>query len=194
MILVLLTSRSILDAPLESGERPGLDIAGAILSALGIGLFVFGILLAGTYGWWKARHIFVIGGIETSPFGLSPTPVFITGGILILLIFALWERHLIAHGKSPLVRLDVLRNRRIRSGLFVQMVQNTLFAGFLFSIALFLQIVLGLNAMQTGYHLPPSFHTALNRLNGCIQACNFNSSKAYYSGRTAYIYSRASSG
>lgn len=51
----------------------------------------------------------------------------------------------------------MLRNRRIRSGLFVQMVQNTLFAGFLFSMALFLQIVLGLNAMQTGFiYLPLS--------------------------------------
>lgn len=157
VIIVLLASRSILDAPLETGEKPKLDIAGAILSALGIGLFVFGILLAGTYGWWKARHTYEIGGIEISPFGLSPTPVFITSGIIVLLIFALWERHLIANGKSPLVRLDVLKNRRIRSGFFVQMVQNTLFAGFLFSMALFLQIVLGLNAMQTGFiYLPLS--------------------------------------
>ncbi len=157
VIIVLLTSRSIIDAVLESGERPKLDIVGSILSALGIGLFVFGILLAGTYGWWKASQPFFIGGIEISPYGLSPTPVFIAGGVLILLIFALWERHLIAHGKTPLVRLDVLRNRRIRSGIFVQMVQNTIFAGFLFSMALFLQIVLGLNAMQTGFiYLPLS--------------------------------------
>ncbi len=157
VIIVLLTSRSIIDAVLESGERPKLDIVGSILSALGIGLFVFGILLAGTYGWWKASQPFFIGGIEISPFGLSPTPVFIAGGVLILLIFALWERHLIAHGKTPLVRLDVLRNRRIRSGIFVQMVQNTIFAGFLFSMALFLQIVLGFNAMQTGFiYLPLS--------------------------------------
>lgn len=157
VLLVLWTSKSIIDATLESGERPQMDIVGSILSALGIGLFVFGILLAGKYGWWKARQPFVIGGIEISPFGLSPTPLFIAGGILILLIFALWERRIIAHGKTPLVRLDVLRNRRIRSGLFVQMVQNTIFAGFLFSMALFLQIVLGLSAMQTGFiYLPLS--------------------------------------
>lgn len=157
VLLILWISKSIIDAPLESGERPQMDIIGSIISALGIGFFVFGILLAGKYGWWKARQLFVIGGIEISPFGLSPTPLFIAGGIIILLIFAIWERRIIAHGKTPLVRLDVLRNRRIRSGLFVQMVQNTLFAGFLFSMALFLQIVLGLNAMQTGFvYLPLS--------------------------------------
>jgi hypothetical protein len=157
VLLVLLISRSIIDAPLASGERPQLDVVGSIISALGIGFFVFGILLAGKYGWWKARQLFVIGGIEISPFGLSPTPLFIAGGVLILLIFALWERHIIARGGAPLVRLDILKDRRIRSGLFVQMVQNTLFAGFLFSMALFLQIVLGLNAMQTGFtYLPLS--------------------------------------
>jgi len=157
VLLVLLTSRYILDAPLEPGKRPQMDIVGSIISALGIGFFVFGILLAGKYGWWKARQIFVIGGIEISLFGLSPTPLFIAGGVIILLIFALWERHITAQGRMPLVRLDVLKDRRIKSGLFVQMVQNTLFGGFLFSMALFLQIVLGLNAMQTGFvYLPLS--------------------------------------
>ena len=157
VLLILWTSRYILDAPLEPGEKPKMDIVGSIISALGIGLFVFGILLAGTYGWWKARNIFVIGGIEIFLFGLSPTPLFIAGGAIMLLIFALWERHITAQGGTPLVRLDVLKDRRIKSGLFVQMVQNTLFGGFLFSMALFLQIVLGLNAMQTGFvYLPLS--------------------------------------
>ena len=58
VLLVLLLSRYILDAPLETEEKPRLDIVGSIISALGMGLIVFGILLAGTYGWWKARHPF----------------------------------------------------------------------------------------------------------------------------------------
>lgn len=114
VLLILWFSQYILDAPLEPGERPLLDIVGSILSALGIGLFVFGILLAGTYGWWEARRSFFIGGIEISPFGLSPTPLFIAGGVVILLIFALWEHYVSAHGGTPLVRLDVLRDSRIK--------------------------------------------------------------------------------
>ncbi|AKB78871.1 transmembrane efflux protein [Methanosarcina horonobensis HB-1 = JCM 15518] len=157
VIIVLLLSRYILDAPLETEEKPRLDVVGTILSALGMGLIVFGILLAGTYGWWKARQPFYIGGIEISPFGLSPTPVFILAGIIILLCFALWERHVITRGKMPLIRLDVLRDRGVTSGIFVQMVQTLLFGGFLFSMALFFQIALGLNAMQTGFlYLPLS--------------------------------------
>ena len=157
VIIVLLLSRRILDAPLETEERPKLDIVGTILSALGLGLIVFGVLLAGTYGWWKARQPYYIGEIEISPFGLSPTPVFIFVGGIILLCFALWERHVINKGKMPLIRLDVLRDWGVTSGVFVQMIQTLLFGGFLFSMALFFQISLGLNAMQTGFlYLPLS--------------------------------------
>jgi MFS family permease len=157
VVIVLLLSRYILDAPLETEEKPRLDIVGSILSALGMGFIVFGVLLAGTYGWWKARQPFSIGGIEISPFGLSPTPVFILAGGIILLCFALWERYVISMGKTPLIRLDVLRDRGVTSGVFVQMVQTLLIGGFLFSMALFFQIALGLNAMQTGFlYLPLS--------------------------------------
>lgn len=157
VLIVLLLSRYILDAPLETEEKPKLDIVGSIISALGMGFIVFGILLAGDYGWWEARHIFSIGGIEISPLGLSPTPVFILAGIIILLCFALWEHHVIILGRMPLVRLDVLKDRRITSGIFVQMAQTTLIGGFLFSMALFLQIALGFDAMQTGFlYLPLS--------------------------------------
>lgn len=45
VLLILWTSRYILDAPLESEERPRMDIVGSIISALGIGFFVLGILL-----------------------------------------------------------------------------------------------------------------------------------------------------
>lgn len=57
----------------------------------------------------------------------------------------------------PLIRLDVLRDRGVTSGVFTQMIQTLLFGGFLFSMALFFQIALGLNAMQTGFlYLPLS--------------------------------------
>ncbi|KKH93626.1 MFS transporter [Methanosarcina sp. 1.H.T.1A.1] len=157
VLIVLALSRYILDAPLEADEKPKLDIVGSILSALGMGFIVFGILLAGTYGWWNARQTFSIAGIDISPFGLSPTPLFIATGGVILLGFAAWERHIITSGGMPLVRLDVLRDRRVTSGILIQLVQTLLFGGFLFSMALFLQIVLGLNAIQTGFvYLPLS--------------------------------------
>ena len=57
----------------------------------------------------------------------------------------------------PLIRLDVLRDRGVTSGVFTQTAQTLLFGGFLFSMALFFQVALGLNAIQTGFlYLPLS--------------------------------------
>ena len=47
--IILLLTRRIADAPVE--KRPHLDVVGAVLSAAGLGLFVFGVLKTGEWGW-----------------------------------------------------------------------------------------------------------------------------------------------
>src|SRR6266567_2970816 len=46
---ILLLTRKIADAPVE--KQPKLDVIGAVLSALGLGLFVFGVLRSAEWGW-----------------------------------------------------------------------------------------------------------------------------------------------
>src|SRR5262245_64217115 len=46
---ILVASRVIRDAPVE--ERPTLGVIGAVLSAAGIAVVVFGVLLGGAWGW-----------------------------------------------------------------------------------------------------------------------------------------------
>lgn len=59
----------------------------------------------------------------------------------------------------------MFRDRGVTSGAFVQMVQTLLIGGFLFSMALFFQITLGLNSMQTGFlYLPLSIPLLIARL------------------------------
>src|SRR6266567_2354979 len=50
---ILVLARKIADAPVT--ERPKLDLVGAALSALGLGLFVFGVLRSGEWGWIQPR-------------------------------------------------------------------------------------------------------------------------------------------
>src|SRR5262249_18024861 len=45
VLVILLLTRRIADAPAE--ERPRFDVVGAVLSALGLGLLVFGVLRSG---------------------------------------------------------------------------------------------------------------------------------------------------
>src|SRR5207248_2807649 len=48
VIGILLLARRIADAPSE--KRPQLDVVGAVLSALGLALMVFGVLRSGEWG------------------------------------------------------------------------------------------------------------------------------------------------
>lgn len=167
VIAVLWLSRQILDAPVAPGERPALDLVGTALSALGMASIVYGILLAGTYGWWWARTPFSLAGIPFNPFGLSPTPVFIGAGLVVLICFLAWERHVIDAGGEPLVHVSLLRERHFTSGMGVQIVQTMVMGGLLFAMSLFFQIALGLSAMQTGFlYLPLSIPLLVASLGG----------------------------
>src|SRR5262249_56622838 len=53
VLIILGLTRRIADTPPEQGAR--LDLAGTVLSALGLGLIVYGILRAGTWGFVQAK-------------------------------------------------------------------------------------------------------------------------------------------
>ncbi len=53
VLVILVLTRRIADAPVE--ERPQLDVVGAVLSALGLALLVFGVLRSGEWGWIQPK-------------------------------------------------------------------------------------------------------------------------------------------
>ena len=53
VLVILLLARRISDAPVVSPPR--LDVVGAVLSALGLGLLVFGVLRSGEWGWIQPK-------------------------------------------------------------------------------------------------------------------------------------------
>src|SRR6476659_6454720 len=53
VIVILVVARRIADAPVA--KRPRLDVVGAVLSALGLALFVFGVLRTGEWGWIQPK-------------------------------------------------------------------------------------------------------------------------------------------
>ena len=73
---ILLLTRRIADAPVE--ERPQLDVVGAVLSALGLGAVVFGVLRSGEWGWILPK------ADGPSWAGLSPTVWLVLAGLLSL--------------------------------------------------------------------------------------------------------------
>jgi MFS family permease len=153
VIGILLMTRRIQDA--APGVRARLDLVGVVLSALGLGLAVFGVLRSGEWGWVTAK--------PDAPdlLGISATVWLVLAGLIVLRVFLWWESRMVERGREPLVDLDLLRNARLVGGLTMFFFQFLLQAGLFFTIPLFLSVALGLSALDTGVRLLPLSVTLL---------------------------------
>ncbi len=145
---ILATTRFIDDAP-RSGSKPRLDYVGTALSASALGIMVLGVLQSSTWGWVKPKDS------PIEPFGLSLTMFVIAFGGVLLWSFVRWEQHREATGKDPLVHLDLTKIPTLRAGLYGLFSQNLILMGVFFVIPLYLQLVLGLDALETGIKMLP---------------------------------------
>lgn len=153
VIAILLLSRR-LDAEVPE-KKVHLDLVGTALSALGLGLIVFGILRSGTWGFVRPKQ----GGPEW--IGLSPTIWLILAGGTVIWLFATWENRVIARGGEPLVDPAILRAKTLRAGLNSFFFQYLLQGGLFFAMPLFLSVALGLSAIETGVRLLPLSFTLI---------------------------------
>ncbi len=153
VLVILGLTRRIADTPAEKGAR--LDAIGTVLSALGLGLVVYGILRSGTWGFVQPK--------PGAPawLGLSPVIWLILSGGIVLRIFLWWENHRLARGHAALVDPAMLRNPTLRSGLTAFFFQYFLQSGLFFAVPLFLSVALGLSAIATGVRLLPLSLTLL---------------------------------
>ena len=153
VIVILMLTRRVADTPADRDVK--LDLVGTALSAAGLGLFVYGVLRSGSWGFVQPK--------PNAPewLGLSPVIWLMTAGAGVLLMFLRWEDHLIAQGKEPLINLPRLRNPVLRGGLIAFMFQYMLQAGLFFVVPLFLSVALGLSAIATGVRLLPLSLTLL---------------------------------
>ncbi len=134
---VLLSSGLLTDAP-PVEPKPKLDVVGVVLSALGLGLLVFGVLQTTDRGWSDPVILLLIGG-----------------GVAVLGGFVRWIRRREANGEPVLVHPSIFRHRAIGAGLPVLSTQTFAQAGLLFLIPVFTQSVLGFDAFETGLTLLP---------------------------------------
>ncbi len=132
-----------------------IDWVGVILSALGLGLVVLGLLQAGTWGLVFPSGALTIGGTEITPFGFSVVPFIIAAGVVLLLVFLRWEHRVIDRGGTPLMHPALLRRLQLRNGLVMLIAQQTVIGGVFFVIPIYLQYVLLKNSFETGLKLAP---------------------------------------
>ncbi len=131
--IVLSQIRLVKDIP-YTGDRH-VDVVGSILSVLGMGGVVLGILV------WQEGGDYVV--------------LLIAIGSVALFAFARWlvRRH--REGKVTVLDPDLFRLPNFRLGISGQTMQNVTLGGAMIALPIFLQIKLEYTAMQTGLSLAP---------------------------------------
>ncbi|MFI9186307.1 MFS transporter [Streptomyces goshikiensis] len=127
-VIILLSRR--LEDPLPPDPTRSFDTTGAVLSAAGLILVVMGILAADDSLWL--------------------TLALLALGALVLLGFFRSVRAKERAGKEPLLSTALFRDRTSNLGLVTQNVQWLLLMGSSFTVAAYLQVVRGYDAVQTG--------------------------------------------
>ncbi len=154
VIFILLLRGRLAQAPAPA-RRPQLDIVGVALSSAGLGLVVFAILRSSVWGFVKPRSSLTINGTEIEPLGFSVVPFMVLGGLALLWAFGAWEGRRARLGHDQLLDTALLQISRLRAGLGTLVGQQLVLMGTFFVIPVYLQVVLGLDAFETGKRLLP---------------------------------------
>jgi EmrB/QacA subfamily drug resistance transporter len=131
--VVLSGIRLVKDVP-YTGER-GIDIPGAILSVIGMGGVVLGILV------WQE--------------GGESVAILIAVGALAIAAMTWWLLRQKRLGKRALLDVDLFRSPHYRLGISQQMLQQLALGGAMIVLPIFFQMVLEYNAMKSGLSIAP---------------------------------------
>lgn len=153
MVVVLLFSGRIIDALVASKVK--LDIWSVVLSASGMALLVFGVLQSRSWGWVRPLGAPEINGHTITPLGISMVAYLILAGVIVLKLFYDRQVRLAARGKQPLLNVSMFKLPVLRSGLSMFTAQFFTIAALFFIIPVYLQTILGYNALETGLKLVP---------------------------------------
>ncbi|WP_338931659.1 MFS transporter [Streptomyces netropsis] len=153
VLAILVLARRIADAP--TGERRRIDLVGAVLSALGLGIFVYGVLRSDEWGWFQPKPD------APSWLGVSLVVWLMLVGLLLIRLFLHWEARLVEQRRDPLVDPAMLQNKQLTGGLTMFFFQYLVQMGVFFVVPLYLSVALGLSALATGARLLPLSVTLL---------------------------------
>ena len=155
VVIFLLLLRGKIPRAAAAERRPRLDLVGVALSASGLGLIVFAILRSSVWGFVQPRTPPTINGTEITPLGFSPVPFLVLGGLALLGAFFVWEQRRDRLGRDQLLDPTLLRSAQLRAGLSSLLGQQLVLMGTFFIIPVYLQVVLGFDAFETGKRLLP---------------------------------------
>ena len=131
--------------------RPGADVDGALLSAIGFGALVFAVIEGPDLGWWKPQGAFkLLGWTWPMDAAISVVPIAMAVAVVALTLFVFWERHREKVRRSAILDLNLFTLPTFSWGnLTAAMVAVGEFA-IIFVLPLYLVNALGLDVMGAG--------------------------------------------
>ena len=150
ILLVIGTLIFVRESKSEHADR--VDLLGAALSVVLFFFLVFGLIEGRTYGWWFTDTAPTIGD-WTWPWNISPIPIAFAISFLALVGFIAWGLHRQRIGKSTMIAFSLFRIPSFRNGNIAAMIVSLGEFGIILSLPLWLQNVLGYDALQTGFVL-----------------------------------------
>jgi predicted MFS family arabinose efflux permease len=136
--------------PDEGRPDVQIDIIGVVLAALAIIMISFGFNNLNRWGLGIATP-----GAPFNLFGLSPAPVMIVIGVVLLQSFLIWTRRRQEAGKTPLLDLRVIDSPGERAAVYAMFAVVALEAALNFSVPLYIQIVQGRSPLATAIAMMP---------------------------------------
>jgi EmrB/QacA subfamily drug resistance transporter len=138
----------------ETAASRGNDLAGALLSVLGFGGIVFGLIEGRNYGWWNRTGPVSIAGLGWR-WPVSPVPVAFAAGAACLIAFVAVELRRNAAGRVVLLDLRLFSIPSFRNGNIAVAIVSLGEFGLLFALPLWFENVRGYSAFETGVALLP---------------------------------------
>jgi EmrB/QacA subfamily drug resistance transporter len=132
--VLLVASLKVVPADSQKPRWRGLDLPGAALATTSLAAIVYGITQADAAGWTS---------IQTHLCGL--------GGLAGLVAFAVYELHI----DAPLLRVERIADRAVGGGLLLMLIAAGSIFGLFLLCSLYLQGVLGMGPLATGFSFIP---------------------------------------
>jgi MFS family permease len=136
--------------PAQTRPEVRIDVLGVILAAAGVILIAFGFNNVRNWGILLAR--------PAAPFnvlGLSPAPILIVIGIVLVSAFFIWSHKRAAGGKTPLLALEVVDSPKEWAAVVTLFIIVGMEAAINFSVPLYIQIIQGRTSAATSVAMMP---------------------------------------
>lgn len=135
----------------QAQRAGGIDIVGALISAVMFLTLVFGLIEGRIYGWWEQTSTtFQLGDFKWPTDGISVIPVALGISVISFAAFYFWERSREKAHKNVLLDFNLFKIDSFRNGSIAALIISMGEFGLLFAIPLWLQNVLNLSPIDAG--------------------------------------------